>query len=225
MTTIELMNGSATVTARADYLLVVEHGTLSTAEEVHRYLTELEMASQRFHLRRLLIDARSETTEESASAGDARAATWRWIRTQRAFDQIAYVLRDEMTIARVNMTALSERLPIRAFTAVADGHRWVARPRGPSTSLPAPGARTAPSSVPPPPMVPRTSAPGPRPLATPPSAAGQRVTTKTRAITADDADAILGRTPTPSPPMRNTVKMPALDPAAAEAEIRRKPGR
>lgn len=214
------MNGSATVTARADYLLVVEHGTLSTPEEVHRYLTELEIASQRFHLRRLLIDARSETTEESPSSSDARAATWRWIRTQRAFDQIAYVLRDEMTIARVNMTALSERLPIRAFAAVAEGHRWVARSRTPSTSIPAPpSARTATSSVPPPPMTPRTSVPGPRP-ATPP--ASQRVTTKTRAITADDADAILGRNPTPAPPLRNTVKMPALDVATAEEELRRK---
>lgn len=219
------MNGSATVTARADYLLVVEHGTLSTPEEVHRYLTELELASQRFHLRRLLIDARSETTDETPSAADARTATWRWIRTQRAFDQIAYVLRDEMTIARVNMTALSERLPIRAFAAVADGHRWVARSRSPSTSIPAPpGARTATSSVPPPPMAPRTSTPGPRPGSSTPSA-GQRVTTKTRAISADDADAILKRSPTPTPPLRNTVKMPAMDADAAEAELRRKQGR
>ncbi len=223
MSTIELSNGSATLTARADYLLVVEHGTLSTPDEVLRYVTELEMAGQRFHLRRLLVDARSEV-DEAESRGEASSAMWRWIRSQRGFDMIGYVLRDEMTIARVNMTALSERLPVRAFSAVADGHRWLARARPSSTSLTP--ARPVPSSVPPPPLhttASRTS------MTTPPSGSvpRQRDTARHPTLSPRDADALLrSRSSTPPQPesARQTVKIATLDEKTAE-EIRRKGSR
>jgi hypothetical protein len=210
MSTIELHSGSATMTARADYLLVVEHGTLASAEEAHRYLTELELASQKFQLRRLLVDARSESDEADAT-GDARAAMWKWLRSQRAFDMIGYVLRDEMMIARVNMTALSEKLPVRAFIAVADGHRWLARQRQSSTAIPLARPQGS-SSVPPPPR---------SPMPTPPSSnAPVRQTQRTSALSSQEADAILtGRVTSTS--VRETQKIPAVDAATAEA-IRRK---
>lgn len=227
MSNIELINGSATMTARADYLLVVEHGTLTTSDEVLRYVTELELAGQRFKLRRVLVDARSET-DQAESRGDARGTMWRWIRSQRTFDLIGYVLRDEMTIARVNMTALSERLSVRAFSAVADGHRWLARARPSSTTLtPVRGV----SSVPPPPMPMRTPmppSPAPRTpmpsrLPTPPAGSARdsstarlsRLTARTAAMSSQEADAVLGLTPrSPTPPResaRQTVKIPAVD--------------
>lgn len=238
MSTIELSSGSATLTARADYLLVVEHGTLLTSDEVLRYVTELDTAGQRFHLRRLLVDARSES-EESESRGDARSAMWRWIRTQRTFDQIGFVLRDEMTIARVNMTALSERLSVRAFIAVADGHRWLARPRPSSTAIPAAAIRPTASSVPPPPMPGRTPVPTRSPTPAPPSAPSAeksardsatrmaRLTARTKALSSQEADAVLAtgsaRPPTPDGgATRTTTKIAALDEQAAE-EILRKP--
>jgi hypothetical protein len=212
MSTIELTNGSATLTARADYLLVVEHGTLTTADEVVRYVTEVEMAGQRFQLRRLLVDARSES-EEVEGRGEARAAMWRWIRTQRAFDGIGYVLRDEMMIARVNMTALSERLPIRAFAAVAEGHRWLARPRQSSTAV---ASARGSSSVPPPPMPGRTPAPGRPPTPTPPGsvtgASFGRTTARIRAMSSEEADAVLASRPsTPPSGGRTTVKIAPID--------------
>jgi hypothetical protein len=219
MSTIELSNGSATLTARADYLLVVEHGTLSTADEVLRYVTELEMAGQRFHLRRLLVDARSEI-DGAESRGEASGAMWRWIRSQRVFDLIGYVLRDEMTIARVNMTALSERLPVRAFGAVADGHRWLARARPSSTALTA--VRPVPSSMPPPPI--RTPVPERTPM--PPSQRA-RETAKHPTLSPQEADALLpprSTLPPPSENARTTVKIAALDDKTAE-EIRRKGSR
>jgi hypothetical protein len=220
MSTIELSNGSATLTARADYLLVVEHGTLVTSAEVLRYVTELDGAGQRYHLRRLLVDARSES-DEAESRGDARSAMWRWIRTQKTFDMIGFVLRDEMTIARVNMTALSERLVVRAFIAVADGHRWLARARPSSTAIPA-AVRPAPSSVPPPPMGSRTPTPPPAsPSARDSATRLTRSTARMAALSASDADAVLAgssRPPTPaagtSP--RSTVKIPAIDERTAE---------
>lgn len=243
MSTIELSSGSATLTARADYLLVVEHGTLVTSEEVLRYVSELDVAGQRYHLRRLLVDARSES-DEAESRGDARSAMWRWIRTQKTFDMIGFVLRDEMTIARVNMTALSERLVVRAFVAVADGHRWLARQRLSSTAMPA-AVRPVPSSVPPPPMTSRTpiiasstphaEIPMRSPTPTPPAPSSSvrdsttqlaRSTARMAALNAQDADAVLaasGRTPTPDAGVspRSTVKIPALDARTAE-EIRKR---
>ena len=116
--TIDLTIGSATLEQRGDYLLVIEEGTLASPHEVYRYVTELEQAASRLKLRRILVDARSETGEQST---ETRTAMWRWLRTQRAFDQIAYALHDEMTIARVNMTALAERprLPSRSRSARA----------------------------------------------------------------------------------------------------------
>ncbi len=221
MSTIELTNGSATLTARADYLLVIEHGTLMTGEEVLRYVTEVETAGQRFQLRRLLVDARSETDDDDAR-GEARAAMWRWIRTQRAFDGIGYVLRDEMMIARVNMTALSERLPVRAFSAVAEGHRWLARPRGTSTTS-MPSARGT-GSTPPPPM--RTPVPPLRsPSPTPPGSLGAprnpaRTTARTAALSSEEAAAVLApRTPTPPRSTRTTLKLAALDETSADEII------
>jgi hypothetical protein len=216
MSTIELTSGSATLTARAEYLLVVEHGTLTSAGEVLRYVSELELASQRYNLRRLLVDARSET---DPGAGEARDAMWRWIRAQRAFDQIGFVLRDEMTIARVNMTSLSEKLVVRAFPNVADGHRWLARPRGASQTLQAVQAvrPAASSSVPPPPM---NATPTP-----PPSAPqGARITQRLRAITESQSVAL--RPPTPSdPPLTRshvTVKTAVVDEREADAILKKR---
>jgi hypothetical protein len=207
------------MTARADYLLVVEHGTLASGEEALRYVTELELAGQRFHLRRLLVDARSEVDEIDAR-GDARGTMWRWIRTQRVFDLIGYVLRDEMTIARVNMTALSERLPVRAFAGVAEGHRWLAKARPSSTAIPT--ARPHGSSVPP---APRTPLPSRLPTPTPPEPSG-RVTARRATLSSQEADALLSgerrMTTPPGATARTTVKIAAIDATTAE-EIRRKP--
>jgi hypothetical protein len=229
MSTIELTSGSATLTARADYLLVVEHGTLASSDEVLRYVTELETASARYKLRRLLVDARSET-DATESRGDARSAMWRWIRAQRSFEMIGFVLRDDMTIARVNMTALSERLPVRAFLAVADGHRWLAKLRSSSTAIPQ--ARPGPSSVPPPPMTPRTPLPTKTPTPAP-QAAGDardsatrlaRLTQRIPAVSSQEADAALQnerRTPSGGERARDTLKIAAVDPATADAILKR----
>lgn len=221
MSTIELSSGSATLTPRADYLLVVEHGTLASGEEVFRYVSELEQASQRFQLRRLLVDARSEI-DDGARHEESRAAMWRWIRAQRAFDMIGYVLRDEMTIARVNMTALSERLTVRAFGQVADGHRWLARQRASSTAIPASRPAHS-SSVPPPPPTTRTPVPM-RGTPTPPEASPRpgRQTARTSALSSQEADAILSGTTA-----RNTARVAKVDEASAEQLVStpRKPGR
>jgi hypothetical protein len=206
MSSIDLTNGSATMTPRADYLLVVEHGTLSTLSEVARYTNELEAASVRYELKRLLVDARSETPDSPGHA-EARAAMWKWIRTQRAFEMIGFVLVDPMMIARVNMTALSEKLGVRAFDAVAEGHRWLARRgRASTASIAAVPARPDATSTPP---------------ATPSKgSARESATHRLRPTLGDkteEGDAIA-----PGEQARTTVKIAALDPRAADEKLGRR---
>jgi len=215
MSSIELSNGSATLTARADYLLVVEHGTLTTRAEVNRYTSELETAAVRFQLRRLLVDARSETSE-GAGQGESRAAMWSWIRSQRTFEMIGFVLVDQMMIARVNMTALSEKLPLRAFDAVAEGHRWLARMRRSSTAIPA--AIGGSSSIPP--RAPTPDSPPTRPA----SDSGRHLRPRLGASTTQEVPAMPDpqARPTTNEHSRQTVKIAAIDAKAADEKLGRR---
>lgn len=222
---IELTNGKATLEQRGEYLLVIEQGTLVSPHEVYRYVTELELASQRMKLRRMLVDARSENGEETR---ETRDAMWRWIRAQRFFDQIAYALRDEMTIARVNMTALSERLGVRAFPSVPEAHRWLARAssRHSSTTISAQGR--APASVPPPALspavIPGSAPPGASssvPPRTSPSSTSGGPTQKLRRVTLTELEAPA----TPTEPLTRsyaTLKSPTVDAESAEDILRKR---
>lgn len=213
MSSIELLNGSATMTPRADYLLVVEHGTLATSGEATRYTSELEQAAERFLMKRLLVDARSETTEVDAK-GDARSAMWRWIRTQRVFEMIGFILVDEMTIARVNMTALSERLPVRAFASVSDGHRWLAKVRRSSTGMPAVVGSAPPLSA----RKSMTDIPAQSPARESSTRNLRPQLSSTQEVPAvqppESTRAVSGET------ARTTVKVPALDAITAEQKLR-----
>jgi hypothetical protein len=206
MSSIELTNGSATLTPRAEYLLVVEHGTLSMLDEVNRYTNELEAAATRFELRRLLVDARSETTDTAGHA-EARAAMWRWMKSQRAFEMIGFVLVDPMMIARVNMTALAEKLPVRAFDAVAEGHRWLARRGRLSTATGIAVQPGTPSPVPPAPTTPSSGS------------ARQSSTHRLRptlGAKTEEGDAFASE----NEHARQTVKVAAMDDATAERKLR-----
>ncbi len=206
--TIELTNGSATLEQRGEYLLVIEQGTLISPHEVYRYVTELELASQRMKVRRLLVDARSESAQESE---ETRGAMWRWIRSQRYFDLVAYTLRDEMTIARVNMTALSERLSVRAFGSISEAHRWLARAAGRQSSIALPAVR-GPASVPPPALSGSSSSLPP---------ASGLPTQRLRRITATEQERPL----TPAAPITRshaTLKTPAVSLESADEILRKR---
>ena len=132
----------------------------------------MESLGERTATRRLLCDARAERGEPPTSV---REAMWGWLRSQRAFELIAFVVSEEITVARVNMKALSERLGIRAFLGVHEAHRWLARGVKPSTitgqftalTTPPSGIqRTTTSSSPPPPL--RSSVPPSRSSSPPP---------------------------------------------------------
>src|SRR5690606_1518837 len=103
-------------------------------------------------VRRALIDSRSADAREPEP--EVREAMWRWLLSARAFDQIAFVLGNEMAVVRVNMLARSQRAGICAFGAVHEAHRWLTgRQRTLSHSFSAPlgfGAPGVATPVPPP---------------------------------------------------------------------------
>jgi hypothetical protein len=143
---------SATITLQADHVLAVERRALASEDETRQFVAELEAAGRRSAVRRLVIDSR---TELASSPSDARWSAggwvmWSWIRSQKSFDMVAFVLPDEMVITRVNMTALSERLSVRAFASLPDAKRWIStspRLRTSSTALPIVAVATPPGGA------------------------------------------------------------------------------
>lgn len=110
--------------ARQGYLHVVHPGSLATEEEVYVYSLAIEREAAKRGVRRVLIDARAEAGEERH---DVRTALWRWLGVTRALDSIAIVARDTLAATRINMTALSQRLSIRAYDEPTTAVRWLTR--------------------------------------------------------------------------------------------------
>lgn len=121
--TVALPNGRIEVERRPGYLFLVEHGTLLSTEEVDQYGVAMELLSARTGVRRALIDSRG--IDEREPEPEVREAMWRWLLSARAFDQVAFVLGNEMAVVRVNMLARSQRAGICAFGAVHEAHRWL----------------------------------------------------------------------------------------------------
>ncbi len=149
---IELGTARVEVEQRPGYLYMVEHGHLLTRDEVQAYAGAIELVVERTGCAVALIDARG--SEGGEPTREARDAMWSWLTSGRALKQIAFVMANEMTVARVNMTALSSGARIRAFGSVHEAHRWLSgRQRTASQAF------VAPTSVPPPPPgAPRTPA-------------------------------------------------------------------
>lgn len=167
---IEFSNARIEVEERKGYLLVVESGQLRTTAEVARYARAMQSVVTRSGIDRAIIDARGEVGDPPA---EVREAMWTWLSTpDRGFSKVAFVLPSEMAIARVNMTALSKRAPLRAFDTVQQATRWLTRSTRSTMTLPA--LSTAPpdhasdeprptglepTRVPPAPSVPRDAPP------------------------------------------------------------------
>lgn len=132
------------VEVRDGYIHVVAVGTLRSLDEVAEHNRLMEGLMDQFATKRTIIDARGQTEEP---APEVRAAVWEWFRSDRSFEMVAYVVSpsDEMKAARVNMTALSLGMNLRAFTSVIEAHRFLTMKRARSTGsfpavrLPKPG--------------------------------------------------------------------------------------
>src|SRR5689334_3913299 len=132
-----LANSIIDIEEREGYLHVVANGQLKSVDEVHEWSALMEKVMAERQLRRALLDARGQVGEP---APEVRAAVWEWFRSDRSFRVVAYVVPEdaEMKAARINMTALSLGMNLRAFVSVVEAHRFLATPkRSPSTMFPA----------------------------------------------------------------------------------------
>ncbi len=144
---IDLPQASIEIEERVRYLFVVETGQLRNMAELERYTREIDALIARSGVDKAVIDARGEVGDPPA---DVRAAMWEWlVSPQRGFTTVAFVLPSEMAVARVNMTALSRRAPIRAFDSVQQAQRWLMRGTRPTLSATDVPTGRAPSSRPP----------------------------------------------------------------------------
>lgn len=121
---LELTAGTFSIEPRQGYLHVIHPGGLATEDEVYVYSLAIEREAARHRVRRLLIDARAERPDERT---EVRTALWRWLGTTRVLDGIAIVARDTLAATRINMTALSQRLSIRAYDDPTSAVRWLTR--------------------------------------------------------------------------------------------------
>ena len=100
------------------------YGELPQVAHVQELGALIERLMERHGERRVLVDARAlqELLDEETCD-----SVWVWL-GQRSYHQMAVVLPQELAalgLARFNMTGVSAGLPLRAFAAMMDAHRWL----------------------------------------------------------------------------------------------------
>ena len=143
---LTLKNGRMEGDERDGYLFIVASGVLEDLEDVALANAFMQRLIEEHGTKRGLIDARLQSDEPTP---DVRAAVWDWLKSDRAFDVLSYLVPETATmkVSRVNMTAVSLGLNVRAFVSVVDAHRFVVPKKRSSTLMP---AVRPPSSFPPP---------------------------------------------------------------------------
>jgi hypothetical protein len=109
---------------RKGYIHLSLTGLLPGVDSVRALGTLVERIMEKTGVRRVLFDARGLGHE---LAPDACDEAWAWLGA-RLYGQMAVVLpasSAELGLTRFNMTGLSSQLPLRAFLAVMDAHRWL----------------------------------------------------------------------------------------------------
>lgn len=124
-----LGEGYAHIRRTASFLRVEEHGDPESAEEMARYFAAIERALGAEGLSSLLIVAqRTGKNALSPHWKAIREARWKALASSRA-TRIAVIVDDELGIARVDMTAVAMKAPVRAFLDEPSAIAWLREPR------------------------------------------------------------------------------------------------
>ena len=163
--TIELPEAIVEVEDHDAFLFLRERGRLRDIGDVEKYTRELARIKALTGRRRAVVDAREERDE---STSEIREAMWKWLcDPTQGFEMVAFVLSSEMAVARVNMTALSRGVDVRAFDTLFAAQRWLVRGKRRSTAANMLAARR--ESTAPPPSSDRPSGASSRPPRSTPS--------------------------------------------------------
>lgn len=125
-TRFSFSQSSGDVETRGTYVHVTARGVLASIEEVRAFYRLIEEALPKATARRVLLDAREATDEPS---NEVRDASWKGL-ARLQLERVAYVVSGAQPLkaTRLNMTALSSSIPIRAFDSFLEAHRWLAAP-------------------------------------------------------------------------------------------------
>jgi hypothetical protein len=122
---IPLTGGYVQLTVFHDHVRAEEHGHPATVEEMNRYSAAVERVLTDRGLQATLILAEKQALDATAPRWiPIRAARWRALGSSRA-RRIAVVVEDDLAVTRVQMTAVAERAPVRAFLREADALNWL----------------------------------------------------------------------------------------------------
>lgn len=120
-----LGDGHAILVREDGWLRVEEHGDPRSADEMERYFGAIERALAVSGLRAMLIVAQKTGANPMAPHWKAiREARWRCLARSRA-QKIAVLVDDELGVARVQMSAVANRAPVRAFVGETEAIAWL----------------------------------------------------------------------------------------------------
>lgn len=114
---------STSIRADAQYVRVDFSQPLTSVGDAETLHAELERSFAAHGMRRVLFDY------SKAGGGDesVRDAMWAWIGSA-GIEAVAVIVEGELARVRLNMTALSKRLPLRAFVREVDAIAWLTDP-------------------------------------------------------------------------------------------------
>jgi hypothetical protein len=117
------VTNATSIRADAQYVRVDFREPLTSADDAATLHLALEQAFAAHGMRRVLFDA------SRAGGGDevVRDTMWTWIEST-GLEAIAVIVDAELARVRLNMTALSKRLPLRAFIREVDAIAWLTDP-------------------------------------------------------------------------------------------------
>lgn len=81
----------------------------------------LEQGLDRYGVKRVLLDQ----SAIGSHAEDVREAMWKWAQSSGKVEAIALVLADELSGVIANMTAVSRKVKLRAFTELDTAEDWL----------------------------------------------------------------------------------------------------
>lgn len=126
---LPLGTGYAELRRLSSYIRIDEHGDPASADETTRYFATIERAMLTHGVDAMLIVAQIQAPNAlSPHWKPIREARWEALSKSRA-RKIAVVVDNELALARIKMSALAAKAPVRAFVDENSALGWLRAPK------------------------------------------------------------------------------------------------
>jgi hypothetical protein len=109
------------ITVAPGHVVVWQSGRLASLDEARALQKAVRSRCLRAGVRRALFDNRQTLAPEEA----IRDLIWAWVRDPADFERVALLLESSMGVVRANMTAVSQKVRLRAFTSFEEARQWL----------------------------------------------------------------------------------------------------